>query len=304
MSYNYPNQHQHPSMQTYFPNHFQDTNSNFPPMSYLHLEILNIKKTLQNVVKENESLKTIVINLQNELLNKRRENSSTPRNEDSETTKAPKSMESKENRDWQPKKNSFAPKTWKILSPKAKVENLMTNDPQSTICEESIEEDFEFKSPQLNIKFEESISSDDEEEPSKKIPIKRRNGFKAIEDEKAKLKRSAAQIDQQRSKAKHLWITYGRKIVDYAVDNSRGPLKERIKDCSKLVSKKGFSEVFLVRSKDKEDDIIYKRDFGKLALEFFENEVENAFLNSNYREDLLAQREKVLGWIERQINGN
>jgi len=70
---------------------------------------------------------------------------------------------------------------------------------------------------------------------------------------------------------------------------------------NKLTSKKGYSESFLIRSHDAETEKEFKKEFGKLALEFFEKEVESAFLNSNYRDELISQKDKVENWIRRLI---
>ena len=132
---------------------------------------------------------------------------------------------------------------------------------------------------------------------------KKRNGFKPskekiiikIEDEFSLAKR-------RRSKAKHLWISYGRKIVEYAVKYTKGEQRKKIRVCDKkLESKKGYSEVFRIRNEDSRKDIDFKLTFGRLAIEFIDKEIEDAFLNSNYRDELLSQKGRVKNWISKLI---
>ena len=147
---------------------------------------------------------------------------------------------------------------------------------------------------------EDNFSSTDEEEScTKTLHMRRRNGFKQenaseINDSDRKSKISK----QRRSRAKHLWVSYGRRIVEYAWKNTEGDNKQKIQACiGKLKSKKGYSEVFLVKKNDTQEEVEFKQQFGKLALEFIAHETEDSFLSSNYRGDFIDQKDKVAKWI-------
>lgn len=146
---------------------------------------------------------------------------------------------------------------------------------------------------------------DDEDEEARAPKIRRRNGFKGDANNTLKMD-DAANANRKRSKAKHLWISYGRKIVEYAVKHSKPNLKKKIqKFDNKLKSKKAYTQTFrIIKNKQTEEEVAFRREFGRLALKFLQTEVEDAFLNSNYRDDFLNQKEKVSNWIARQIKEN
>lgn len=164
-------------------------------------------------------------------------------------------------------------------------------------------EELECENSSSSLEFrqkEDNFSSIDEEECcAKTLPIRKRNGFKqqnSIEtndsDRKSKLSK------QRRSRAKHLWVSYGRRIVEYAWKNTEGDHKQKIQSCiGKLKSKKGYSEVFLVKKNDTQEEVEFKKLFGNLALEFIAHETEDSFLSSNYRGDFIEQKDKVAKWI-------
>lgn len=144
-------------------------------------------------------------------------------------------------------------------------------------------------------------SDDDDDDDERRVPkIKRRNGFK---DQSTV---GSEDANRKRSKAKHLWISYGRKIVEYAVKHSRPNLKKKIQKFeNKLKSKKAYTQTFrIIKNKQTEEEVGFRKEFGRLALQFLQTEVEDAFLNSNYRDDFLNQKEKVSNWIARQIKDN
>lgn len=147
---------------------------------------------------------------------------------------------------------------------------------------------------------EDNFSSEDEEDCYNKTPqIRRRNGFKQENDSEINDSDRKSKIaKQRRSRAKHLWVSYGRRIVEYAWKNTEGDNKQKIQSCiGKLKSKKGYSEVFLVKKNDTQEEVEFKQQFGKLALEFIAHETEDSFLSSNYRGDFIDQKDKVAKWI-------
>ncbi len=164
-------------------------------------------------------------------------------------------------------------------------------------------------SPHLVLKLEnhpkleeiDDSSDDDDDDEERRAPkIKRRNGFKG------ESQGTVGSDDRKRSKAKHLWISYGRKIVEFAVKHSRPNLKKKIQKFeNKLKSKKAYTQTFrIIKNKQTEEEVAFRKEFGRLALQFLQTEVEDAFLNSNYRDDFLNQKEKVSNWIARQIKDN
>ena len=250
--------------------------------SYLQLELTNTQNALKAAQDENASLKDIIVDLQKQLANK---------NQQAEKLISKLGQSVKEADD-KIKKSLKLSKTNSFSSPIIKVEESQSTE----VCETSIKEDSAFASPYENLKLEDENDSE-EERSSNTLPIRRRNGFKPLKDAESESQENKG----QRSRAKHLWITYGRKIIDYATENSTGLLNERIRACNKLISKKGYSETFLLRHNDPKQEKTFKIAFGNLALDFLECEVENAFLSSNYREELLAQKTRVKTWIKKLI---
>lgn len=166
------------------------------------------------------------------------------------------------------------------------------------------QEDPSFSSPKASSMREEDAI---EEIETKKPQILKRHGFKA---ERTKCKHTPitkrekkVKVVRQRSKAKHLWITYGRKIAEYALKHTEGETHKKIKVLGEfLASKAGYFEAFGARKSDLKEDIEIKRTFGELALRFVEEEADDAFLSSNYRSEMLGLRDKVTEWIRRQIS--
>lgn len=154
-----------------------------------------------------------------------------------------------------------------------------------------------------------NINTDDlDEKPVVKSGIIRRNGFKALrsvewnsqdesssDTEKSKKRRNP-------SKAKHLWINYGRRIVEYAVEQTQGNMQERIRQLfGRLNSKKDFKEVFAVTSIDSEEDKQFKLELGQLAITFVKDKAANTFEGSKHKDQMISQRHTVAAWIEKLI---
>ena len=248
-----------------FHNEYLGYDTRFNLFSQLQFEVFNTRNQLNKVTEENELLKKHVNELQNLLKEKMSETQTPSKQTDSIPIKEEIHLQEV------------------ILKPEI---FLMNEKESSTIT------------PISNLSSDHGNLESGGEEHS--LPIRRRNGFKPRKDDGSVSSQDNSN-NNSRPKAKHLWITYGRKIIEYAIAHSHGALKERIKECNKLISKRGFSEAFLLRKNDTEQEKEIKKQFGGLALQFLETEVENSFLISNYRDDLLSQKEKVLVWIKKQI---
>lgn len=142
--------------------------------------------------------------------------------------------------------------------------------------------------------------------------IRRRNGFKTSkelsqdQDELSEYIRKSNKVivpKRPPSKAKHLWINYGRKIIEFAVNHTKDEVQARIKQLiGKLSSKKDFEDVFGVQTTDSESDKSFKILFGKLALYFIKFKSDIAFEGSKYREQMVTQKPVVASWISKLIN--
>jgi hypothetical protein len=159
----------------------------------------------------------------------------------------------------------------------------------------------------------EENSSEDTRESSPNLPtIIRKNGFKSNkvtekEDEKTDSKKSKKTSTPKRppSKAKHLWINYGRKIIEYAINHTQGEVQNRVRHyIGKLSSKKDFANVFGIKPSDSEEDKLFKLVFGKVALFFIKFKAESAFQGSKYRDQMITQKNIVKSWIEQLIGAN
>jgi len=170
---------------------------------------------------------------------------------------------------------------------------LATNSDSSTTVEES--------------------GSDAESEEKSEFKIRRRNGFKTAKklsedhDEIGEdyVRKSNKMIVPKRppSKAKHLWINYGRKIIEFAVNHTKDDVQTRIKQLiGKLSSKKDFEDVFGIQNNDPESEKSFKILFGKLALFFIKFKSDIAFEGSKYREQMVTQKSVVSSWISKLIN--
>jgi hypothetical protein len=136
--------------------------------------------------------------------------------------------------------------------------------------------------------------------------IARRNGFKAMKKTKhikpEGLDEESNSKQKSSSKAKHLWVNYGRRIIEYAVNQTQGPVQHRAKQLiGKLNSKKDFERAFMLTAKDSNEERLFKTLLGKLAINFVKNKISPTFENSKYKEEMVTQRHVVAAWIERLI---
>jgi len=159
----------------------------------------------------------------------------------------------------------------------------------------------------------EESGSDAESEGKIECKIRRRNGFKTpkhmSEDHddisEEYIRKSNKMIIPKRppSKAKHLWINYGRKIIEFAVNHTKDDVQIRIKQLiGRLSSKKDFEDVFGIQTDDSESEKAFKVSFGKLALFFIKFKSDIAFEGSKYREQMVTQKSVVASWISKLIN--
>ncbi len=162
--------------------------------------------------------------------------------------------------------------------------------------------------------MEESGSDEEESVKRRDFKIIRRNGFKSQrkfkEEETSDSgeeypRKSNKMIIPKRppSKAKHLWINYGRKIIEFAVNHTKDDVQNQIKQLiGKLSSKKDFEDVFGVKPDDSESDKAFKVLFGKLALYFVKFKADAAFEGSKYKDQMITQKSIVASWISKLIN--
>jgi hypothetical protein len=182
---------------------------------------------------------------------------------------------------------------------------------------EATGEDFLHKgmqSTEISSAIEESGSEEEEHRRKKEAKVIRRNGFKgenrtddgeSEEGSDGGPRKSNKMIIPKRppSKAKHLWINYGRKIIEFAVNHTKDDVQSRIKQLiGKLSSKKDFEDVFEIKPTDSECDKAFKVLFGKLALFFVKFKADAAFEGSKYREQMVTQKTIVASWISKLIS--
>lgn len=95
-------------------------------------------------------------------------------------------------------------------------------------------------------------------------------------------------------KTNHLWLNYGRKILTYALPFAKGDDYWRIRGLvGKLNSKEKFKMVFSINSEDKEEEKAFKIMLANTALNFIETKAEEAFEGSNYKNDMILEKERV-----------
>lgn len=164
-------------------------------------------------------------------------------------------------------------------------------------------------STEVSSAVNESDNEEDEEERRESKMI-RRNGFKTQKSDgngvnEATPRKSNKIITPKRppSKAKHLWINFGRKIIEFGINNTKDEVQERIKTLiGKLSSKKDFEDIFAVRANDSDSDKSFKVVFGRLALFFIKFKADIAFEGSKYREQMITQKSVVAQWVSKLIN--
>lgn len=168
---------------------------------------------------------------------------------------------------------------------------------------------------------EECISDCKDLASENKTPgIRRRNGFKNSEilaDTKVEeegdcdslsgrgspSKAAAHHKSKNSSKAKHLWVNYGRRILEYAVSQTKGSMQDKIKRLiGKLNSKKDFERTFKIVESDSSDDKLFKTLLGRLAIYFVKHKASPTFETSKYKHEMITQRHTVAAWVERLIS--
>ena len=162
--------------------------------------------------------------------------------------------------------------------------------------------------------FDEKLYSNEKKKPR----IMRRNGFKrktrksssedyeeesSFESESLSDVEGSCRVRRNASKAKHLWVNYGRRIIDYVVSQTEGEVQMRAKQLiGKLNSKKDFERIFGFLREDSEEERNFKSSIGRLAIDFVKRKSGPSFEGAKYKDDMLAQKHVVAAWIERLIS--
>ena len=203
-----------------------------------------------------------------------------------------------------------------VLNQQVVLQKLMTKQQQ---IEERLDRSLKIQEDNiLNMKeeFERSNSAplntntdDQDEKPVGKSGIIRRNGFKPLRSvEWDSQDESSSDVERPKkrrnpSKAKHLWINYGRRIVEYAVEQTQGNMQERIRQLfGRLNSKKDFKEVFGITSTDSDEDKQFKLELGQIAITFVKDKSAVTFEGSKHKDQMVNQRHTVAAWIEKLIH--
>ena len=193
---------------------------------------------------------------------------------------------------------------------------------QTTSSEVKVEYEPNTKADQTNLSTdntsEASEVTTDEKEPNatqKESSVIRRNGFKPVKtsttEKKEELDSDTGSLSDSKklansrknpSKAKHLWVNYGRRIIEYGINQTKGDMQEKIKQLiGKLNSKKDFENVFQIVGSDSADDKLFKTLLGRLAIYFVKHKAVVSFEGSKYKDEMVTQRHVVAAWIERLI---
>ena len=158
--------------------------------------------------------------------------------------------------------------------------------------------------------FDEKLYNKQKSKPQ----IIRRNGFKPLketinfkEDDLSAESESSSgtpyRVRRNPSKAKHLWVNYGRRIVDYAITQTEGEVQEKVKKLTgRLNSKKDFEKTFEFASEDTTEERHFKGVFGNLAIDFVKNKCAPSFEGAKYKDQMIEQRHVVAAWIEKLIS--
>ena len=150
------------------------------------------------------------------------------------------------------------------------------------------------------------------------VHILRRNGFKRTQSpkteddhslqgqktssKKASLKKTKVYESKSSSKAKHLWMNYGRRIVEYVVSETQDNMRKEVKQLvGVLNTKKDFKRAFQIAESDSHEDKTLKASAGKLAIDFVKSKALSTFEDLKHRESMILQRHVVAAWIERLI---
>ena len=141
------------------------------------------------------------------------------------------------------------------------------------------------------------------EEDMERPKIMRRNGFKSPSSDNGSSSSGKSKKQRIPSKAKHLWINYGRRIIEYAVANTEGAVKEKIQKLfGRLTSKKEYKQVFGLTAEDSEEERQFKVDLGTIAIEFLKNKSSTTFEGTKHKDEMVAQWNAVATYIEKLIH--
>jgi hypothetical protein len=154
--------------------------------------------------------------------------------------------------------------------------------------------------PTYNVK-EEELQENDPEKDDTTIPgIIKKNGFKPSHPKKeTDEQKPQEKIEKNASRAKHLWINYGRKIIEYAINHTQGEAQVKIRNLvGKLASKKDYLEIFGIKASDTNDVKDFKVALGRIALFFLKFKADSSFDGSRYKSEMLSQKHIVIELIQ------
>ena len=163
----------------------------------------------------------------------------------------------------------------------------------------------------INVKVEErqEVEEDEDEDDEKEEEEEESEDSYSTQpepvEEKKKKKKSTRKSKKPKnlSKAKHLWVNYGRRILEYAAGKTGGYMQDRLKYLAgKLNSKKDFERTFQTKPTDSKEDREFKIVLGNIAIDFVRSKAATTFENSKYKNEMITQRHTVSAWIERLIN--
>ena len=145
------------------------------------------------------------------------------------------------------------------------------------------------------------------------IHIIRRNGFKqqkktqspkikddcSLRSQKTSPKKTKVYESKSSSKAKHLWMNYGRRIAEYLISETQGNMLKKVKQLVGVLSaKRDFKRVFQITESDSNENRTLKASLGKLAIDFVKFKSLSTFEDSKHRGNMIVQRHVVAAWIE------
>lgn len=217
-----------------------------------------------------------------------------------------------------------------VLKQQALIDSLVLKQQQIEEKLQNISENQENKALKIKLESNEDINGKNDSLPGitetpenfenfeKKPNIRRRNEFKPLQTRKTKKEKEnhwdsdtesfngSEKYNADRknpSKAKHLWVNYGRRIIEYGINQTEGVIQEKIKQLvGKLNSKKDFKDVFELTEEDSEEDRQFKISVGNMAIDFVKNKAAVSFEGAKYKQQMINQRHAVAAWIERLIS--
>lgn len=173
-----------------------------------------------------------------------------------------------------------------------------SHDAASEITEDSVHETREVSTKAPKIIRRNGFKK----KPTRKIPVKVEDNDAESLSENGSPSKSGDKFKNS-SKAKHLWVNYGRRILEYAINQTTGPMQGKIKQLvGKLNSKKDFEKAFQIVSTDNSDEKLFKTLLGRLAIYFVKHKASPTFESSKYKQEMITQRHTVAAWIERLIS--